>query len=801
MFTWKRITTKALIIMILFTCIMPFGLGAKSFAESYATAVDGVSVVNSPDIYEGDEFVVQISLNGIARRLSLVDQANFKTLDGATSWTTNQGSTMWTIRLVSLGKENELKIKVTPIINTDTYEFVDTISIPGFKKSAGTATSVDTFSIPSQDTREVIAGSSTQLEVPVNIQNTSTIKNVTMTIISPKDESLFKNEGSVFTTTIASISKAAPSNGVFKVNISPSAKSKLYDVKFQFKYTTTNGASFIDETNNTIQVRVRSNQMEPNVNVVDYSMGTPLLAAGQKQTLTLKLGNTGTIVANDIRVKLSGFDKDKVRLSGDSDTKSIDLITGKQNASVSYSIAAATTAKSESNELSAEITYIDDNGKEYKATSKIYIQVDGKDVTSVEMAVLNLKSPDRVKSKESFSIEFDLKNTSQTEARMVEVGLEYANTTLTPKSTPKKIIRVFKAGQVQHFKFDFMAKEEALTGFSDLYVNVKYNVEGGKDTEALSIKEFAGVFVDGAVGLGRPKVIIENYDFGGTTVLSGQEFDLALDLFNTSSEESIKNIKVSLKADDGVFAPVDMSSSFFIERIGAQERVVKIIRMKTKSDATVKAYNLLVTFQYEDSKGNAYDVQKNPYKEEETITIPVNQPIRIETGEVTVSPENYLNQPTPVSMEFFNMGRSIVYNLMVKAEGDFQVQGGNYFVGNFEAGRSDFFEAQVMPTVEGEAKGKIIFIYEDANGEPGIYEKEFTMNVLGAPVDPGVNPDGTPTDGGVIDGGGAVVPGANSKMMIIGILIGITAIFGGVGLWKRKLEKKKAAAAEEGEDE
>lgn len=800
MFTWKRITAKVLIFMVMFTCIIQTGVAKATYAEAFASAISGVSVTDKQEIFEGDEFEVRISLNGPAQKISLIDQVNFKSVDGTTSWVSTPGTSTWTLKLISLGKENELKLKVTPVLNTTSYEFTDSVAIPGFTKSIGTSSSVDTFSINSGSVREVVAGTNTTLEIPVQVQNSSAIKNVTMTITSPRDESLFKNEGSSFTTTISSISKSAPAVGTFKVNISPSAKSKLYELKVQFKYSI-GGTSFTDETNNVYQVRVRSNQMEPNVNVVDYQMGTALLAAGQKQSLTLKLENTGTIPANDIRVKLSGFDKDKVRLSGDTDTKSIDMIYGKQGASVTYSIAAASTAKSESNELIAEISYIDDNGKEYKSTSKVYIQVDGKDVSSVEMAVLNLKSPERVKSKDSFSIEFDLKNTSQTEARMVEVGIEYANTTLTPKSTPKKIVRVFKAGQTQHFKFDFMAKEDAVTGFSDLYVNVKYNVEGGKDTEALSIKEFAGVFVDGAVGLGRPKVIIENYDFGGTTVLSGQEFDLALDLFNTSSDESIKNIKVSLKADDGVFSPVDMSSSFFIESIGAQERSVKVIRMKTKSDATVKAYNLLVTFQYEDSKGNAYDVQKNPYKEEETITIPVNQPIRIETGEVTVSPENYLNQPTPVSMEFFNMGRSTVYNLMVKAEGDFQVQGGNYFVGNFEAGRSDFFEAQVMPTVEGEAKGKIVFIFEDANGEPGIYEKEFKMNVLGAPVDPGVNPDGTPVDGGAVDGGGAIVPPANAKLMILGILVGISAIFGGVGLWKRRLDRKRAQEALEDEDE
>lgn len=792
MFTWKRITAKTLMLLVLLVAIFPSF--SPSIAATYATGVETVRVSNDQDIYEGDEFTVTVYLNGTAQRVSLEDQTNFKSTDGSNVWTSSSGSSAWTFRLISMGKENELKLKITPFIGNSSLEFSETISIPGFKKSTGSNSAVDTFKVNSKSVRELIAGTTTTIEVPVEVQNTSAIKNVTMTLV--RDDTLFMADGTDYTTTIASISKSTPTTALFNVKINPSAKSKSYDVKFQFRYTTASGTTFMDDTNNIYTVRVKSAQMEPNVNVTDYKMPVQRIAANATQKLTLTLENSGTINANDIRIKLSGFDKDKLRLSSDVDTKRVDNLAGKQTTTVTYNIAAAPGAKTESNELVADISYIDDNGNAYKTTSKVYVQVEGTDISSIDLAVTNLKYAERVKSKGSFNIGFDLKNNGKTEARMVEVSVEYPNATLTPKTTPKKIVRTFAPGQVQHFNFELAAKEEAQTGFADVYINVKYNVEGGKDADALTIREFAGVFVEGSQGLGRPKVIIENYNFGGTTVLSGQEFDLYLDLFNTSSEEAIKNIKVSLKADDGVFAPVDMSSSFFIERIEAQGRETKVVRMKTKNDAQVKGYNIVVTFQYEDSKGNAYDAQKNPFKEEETITIPVNQPVRIETGEPSFNPEIYLNQPTPVSLEFFNMGRSTVYNLMVKAEGDFQIQGSNYFVGNFEPGRSDFFETQVMPTVEGTAQGKIIFIYEDANGVPGQFEKPFSMNVMAMPVDPGTNPDGQNPDGSV-DPNVPTGPMPHAKLIIAGILTGIGAIFGGVIIWKRRLEKAKSLKQED----
>lgn len=804
MFTWKRTTAKSLIVIMLIAMLPFFSNLSLSYSESYATGVSNVSVNGSPEINEGDEFTLNIVLNGDAQRLLIEDTTNFKTVDGVTNFTNQNasGSRLWSIRLISVGKENDLKIKVFPIVGTDALTFQDSVSIPGFKKSVNTApVATDIFKVSSASVRDVIAGSTTTLEIPIEVLNKTAIKNVTATIISPKDDTLFSSDRSDYTATILEVSKASPATARFSVAINPSAKSKVHEIKLQLKYMSPSGTIYTDETSNSYFVRVKSNNMEPSLNVVDYQLPNTPIKAGEKQKLSLVIENAGTITANDIRVKLSGFDKDKIQLAGDTDTKAIYVLGGKEKETIYYNISASKTAKSESNELVADISYIDDNGKEYKNTSKVYLIVDGKDVGSIQLDVLNLIVPSRVKAKAPFSIEFDLKNVSQTDAKMLEVGIEYPNATMIPKSTPKKTVRLFKVGQQQHFKFDFISKDDAQTGFYDLYVALKYNIEGGKETEALTYKEFAGVLVDGAIGLGRPKVIIENYDFGGMTVLSGQEFDLSLELFNTSSEELIKNIKVSLKADDGVFIPVDMSSSFFIEKIDSQEHVNKIIRLKTKSDATVKAYNLAVTFQYEDSKGNAYDIQKNPYKEEELISIPVNQPIRIEAGEVTLNPENYLNQPTPVSMEFFNMGRSIVYNLMVKAEGDFQIQGGNYFVGNFEAGRSDFFETQVVPTVEGEAKGKIIFQFEDANGEPGTYEKEFKMTVMSAPVDPNTTGEGgegtTPVDP---NAGGEVTPMANGKLVIYGILTGISALFGGVYMWKRRLEKMRLLKSEDDDE-
>ena len=63
---------------------------------------------------------------------------------------------------------------------------------------------------------------------------------------------------------------------------------------------------------------------------------------------------------------------------------------------------------------------------------------------------------------------------------------------------------------------------------------------------------------------------------------------------------------------------------------------------------------------------------------------------------------------------------------MVKLEGDFASENSSYFAGNFEPGRSDYYEGMIIPQNAGELKGKLVFEFEDETGEKHRVEKEFT---------------------------------------------------------------------------
>ena len=88
------------------------------------------------------------------------------------------------------------------------------------------------------------------------------------------------------------------------------------------------------------------------------------------------------------------------------------------------------------------------------------------------------------------------------------------------------------------------------------------------------------------------------------------------------------------------------------------------------------------------------------------------------------------------------MGKSPLNNVVAVVEGDFEKADGNmYFIGNIAAGTPSYAEFDVIPNVEGMAKGIVKITFEDSNGDEIEYTKEFEAMVSAeTPFDPGMMP-------------------------------------------------------------
>lgn len=254
----------------------------------------------------------------------------------------------------------------------------------------------------------------------------------------------------------------------------------------------------------------------------------------------------------------------------------------------------------------------------------------------------------------------------------------------------------------------------------------------------------------------QPKLIISSYSLKPKMVEAGNDFDLAITLYNTNNTNTIYNLKVSLDqnlqsqpgtsggdnnslvSDGSVFSPVNSSNTFYTAAIYPWNYVTKNIKMNVLPNAKAGAYVMGVTLEYEDYLGNQY-------RTTESIGIPVVQKAQITCGEVNVDEGLAVGVPTSVSMNIYNTGKDNLSTFMMKVVGDgFTVDEDTHFVGNFASGATENYTFTITPDEEGEINGKIIITYEDSTGKEHQEEKKFSKKVeadqMGQSLDENGNP-------------------------------------------------------------
>ncbi len=260
--------------------------------------------------------------------------------------------------------------------------------------------------------------------------------------------------------------------------------------------------------------------------------------------------------------------------------------------------------------------------------------------------------------------------------------------------------------------------------------------DGGYMGESGYIGEAAGGTASGtdANVKNKPKLIISNYKVNPAMPKAGEDFTMDLVFYNTNSERSVRNIKITLngaeqsstaqgKPDQGsVFSPVNSSNTFYIDAIPPEESTSKTITLHTAPNATAQNYTMNVNFEYEDSDGNQFTAT-------EIIGISVVQQAKILFGEIKPV-EAFVGIPASIELDFYNTGKDTLSTFMVTTEGEgFVNSTPRYFVGNFAPGASDHYSAEIIPSKGGTIQGKVVVTYEDSTGQEQRKEVPFTVNV------------------------------------------------------------------------
>ena len=379
---------------------------------------------------------------------------------------------------------------------------------------------------------------------------------------------------------------------------------------------------------------------------------------------------------------------------------------------------------------------------------------------------------------DQFDFSIDLVNTGSDDLSNVKMrisGLATDGLTLVD-DTDVKYIDV-KSGATETVTYRLEASEKIGTGRYPVTVEATYTpkstgtaAEGGA-AEARTETVTAYIKVTGKpteedepqTKQEKPVIIIDSYTYGGENVTFGSEFPLTMILRNTSTSATIRNLKVTLSDDSGVFSPTKSSNTFFVQSIApgatVEQTVEFLASYPVTSESNAKSYTINVSYEYEAMAGGK--LMDNAFTSNEVLSIPLMHTDRFSVGELYVDSQAYVGQQSFVNLSFINEGKSTVYNLSVRMEGEnMTISEGNYYVGNLQSGTQDSFEAYFTPQEAGQAKGTIIFTYEDANNAPKEIRKEFTVEAMGFD-DPGMM-------GGMDPGMDGDLPAMGDDMMVDG---------------------------------
>jgi len=590
------------------------------------------------------------------------------------------------------------------------------------------------ITIKNQDMPQLQAGKVNTISLQLdNINSASNI------ILTPK-----LGEGTPFlpsniTESIAITNPYQPFE--LKLNVLPNTPSGIYPLKLNFQYdyvTSASNDSIVIEHGSkdiTIYVKINSSAIQPKILVTKLATNPEFIAKGQSFQASIFYKNIGDSDISNISTKLSGLSKDTIFLESGSDAGFISNIKANSTGYITYNLKAASSISSGTYELEITFKY---NGIE--ETQKVYVTISQ---TSTQSSNLEIKDmvfdTKQITPNENFQVSFNLLNSGPISASNIIIRAESQDPQIVPKSNSIIKIDGLKSGESKNIRFLFSPTQDAITRNYPIKITVEYqDIYSGN--EKYSIEQYVGLnaYVADRPGedttKGKPKLIVDKYSFEPKLVKAGQNFTMSLSFFNTNSTKTVKNIKIFLTADTvtnpdtqssggSVFTPVDSSNTFYIDSIAPKGKVEKNIVMFTVPDAQAKTYTLTAHFEYEDTNGNEYTAT-------ELIGVPVVQESKLETSEIGYVQEAYVGQPTPISVEFFNTGKVTLYNMMVKLEGDFQTENGQYFVGNFQSGSSEYFEGYVIPYQSGEVKGTLVFSFEDSTGQMQEIRKEFTLNVM-----------------------------------------------------------------------
>ncbi len=554
---------------------------------------------------------------------------------------------------------------------------------------------------------------------------------------------------------IGNLSADASKKITISYKVAEDAQTQLIKIPLNISGKTGNGEPIPNDAGNYIYLYIegKSSALEEKtlllLNNVTQSIASPKV--GDELTVSFNLENAGNTEVENAKIYLVNISSSGFEPVSSEPYQYIEKIEVGEKKQVSFILKVGKNVEEGLNAFDIRCEYEVKGIEQPFEEETIHILNVQKETTVLDpeekilLLLNNVKqSVASPKAGQQITISFYLENAGEVAVENVKVSpTSLSSSGFEPvNSEPYQYIEKIGVGEKKQVSLKLKVGKDIKAGLNTLGINYSYEVKGIKQpSEDVTLYVF-DVQNSEVVEISRPKLMVSNFYTDVEDVKAGSVFDFTFDILNTNDSISAKNIKVTVTGASNAFSVTAGGNSFFVNEIKPQQTAPITINLKASAAATTGAYPINIKIEYEYEGMVATSSYSGEVVEEE-ILLQVKENLRPSVENVYIGSWDtpMLNQPTMLSFEFYNMGKSTLNNTYITIEGDFTLSNGSnsYYIGNIAAGMPEYIEFEVVPIVEGDAVGKMIIHMEDSNGDEVTMEKEFNTFVMGEMVweDPG----------------------------------------------------------------
>jgi len=479
----------------------------------------------------------------------------------------------------------------------------------------------------------------------------------------------------------------------------------------------------IKDVNLDKEISIRVEESSSNVEFYGLESTKSKLSTGEKIEKILEIYADNFNQINQVELKITSL-SEGIAIVSKPVVQDLTFIDGKED--VPIELLVADNLESGIYNLNFIATYTE-KGKEnieFEKSFSVALHVNNGDEETVgSMTLTQISvSESNLNVNEKSQIHAVIKNVSSVVIDEISVVLKYSEA-VVPITQDTIIIHNLLPNEEREIEYTVMATDEAESR--------NYSLGISASNEDYVVTSYTGVYVynpddedDEDDTESAPKIMVDQYSISQEKLYAGDQFTLNITVMNTNSERSIKNVKISLNESNDsatkVLLPIGTSGSKFIDYLAPKESKDISLEYSILDQAEGNIYSLNINYNYE-------DVDNNGFEDQEIISIPVYQKQNLEVSDVRFG--NILENGFTIETDFYNTGKIDIDNLMVDIELDeLTTTNSNYYVGTFEAGRTDIYDVEITGSVPNQITGKIIFTYDDTFGKTTEYIKEFTLN-------------------------------------------------------------------------